>query len=203
MTDQDLPQVTITRTAGGFTISKTALHEALRGGADAVTFIAPDGYVFGDDRRLHADLEVAGGHPDEPAIRAAAEQERQQLIEQENERHASDTVIELRRHRDALAHIESVYRLRLSVLNAEPARETAVKGGNPPVEPGSDWLVLAGQVPFQAGVLYDIARPRDGGHGWATHADVFAVGANTARVNNELAMAGPGKLIYQVHRPRP
>jgi hypothetical protein len=64
-------------------------------------------------------LEAGGEQPDAAAIRAAAEEERQQLIRQENERHASDTMVGLRRHRDTLAHIESVYRLRLSVLDKQ------------------------------------------------------------------------------------
>jgi hypothetical protein len=54
MTDSpDPPEVMVTRTRRGFAIDMTALRTALEGGVGTVTFTAPDGYVFGEDRRLH------------------------------------------------------------------------------------------------------------------------------------------------------
>jgi hypothetical protein len=53
----DSPEVPVHRTARGFSIDAGRLREALEGTATAVTFTAPDGWRFGDDRRLHpADL---------------------------------------------------------------------------------------------------------------------------------------------------
>jgi hypothetical protein len=51
----DSPEVPVHRTARGFSVDAAALRAALEGGAATITFIAPEGWHFGDDRRLHMD----------------------------------------------------------------------------------------------------------------------------------------------------
>jgi hypothetical protein len=60
---EDNPEVEITRTARGFAIDTTALRRALESGADAVTFLAPDGYRAGAGRRLRPEDVAAFVQP--------------------------------------------------------------------------------------------------------------------------------------------
>lgn len=48
-------QVPVTRIGGSFGVDLTAVRHAIANGATTLTFTAPEGWHFEDDRRLHPD----------------------------------------------------------------------------------------------------------------------------------------------------
>ena len=62
----DVFDIHITQSGQGFEISLAALRQALVSGSEEIRFTAPDGFRFGDDRRLHPDTATEhSGHPDD------------------------------------------------------------------------------------------------------------------------------------------
>jgi hypothetical protein len=59
----------------------------------------------------------------EEEIRAEAESERIRSIDHERDKHRENTMAELRRHAEAMHHIEQTYDLRLSVLRAASVKD--------------------------------------------------------------------------------
>lgn len=54
-------QVPVTRKGSGFSVDLTAMRHAIANGATTLTFTAPEGWHFEDDRRLHPDNQHDDG----------------------------------------------------------------------------------------------------------------------------------------------